>query len=75
MGNDEEGSCYPCVCSVSIWSGVAEAIDACLAGKLRTLEACTISLLLVLECAGTEPFLVLLHADIFLLEQPLCVEH
>lgn len=32
-----------CVCefSVSIWKGKSEDVDACLAGKLRTLEACT----------------------------------
>ena len=57
-GKDEWGSCYPCACGVSIWRGVVEALDVFLAGKQRTLEACTFSLLLILECAATEPFLV-----------------
>ena len=51
---------------MSTWSGEAEAVDACLAGKLRTLETCTFPLLLVLSGAGTEASLVLLHAAKFL---------
>ena len=47
---------------MSTWSGEAEAVDACPAGKLWTLETCTFPLLLVLAGAGTEASLVLLHA-------------
>ena len=74
MGKDEGESCYPCACAVSIRRGVAGAVDACLAGKLRPLEACTFSLFLVLKCAGAEPSPVSLQADTFLLEQPLPVQ-
>lgn len=48
-------SYYPCMCTVSIWRREADGVDACLACKLMTLEACTFSLLLVLAGARTRP--------------------
>ena len=56
------------VFGVSLRKGKMEDVDACLAGKLRTLEACTFtfSVLLVLVDAGIRTSPVLLQAGIFL---------
>ena len=70
LGREGRGggvSYYLCMCSVSVWRREAAGVDACLACKLRTLEACTFPLLLVLAGAGSRPSLVQLQADIFLL--------
>ena len=77
-GQVEVGDPVTCVCdfSVSLWKGKSEDVDSCLAGKLRTLEACTstFSILLVLEGAGTRPSPVPLKAGIFLSGQPVLQE-
>ena len=48
-------SYYLCMCTVSIWRREADGVDACLASKLMTLEACIFPLLLVLAGARTRP--------------------
>ena len=52
-----------------------EAVNACLGGKLRHLEACTFTLIPILADAGAEPSKVPLKADLFLWGQLLLVEH
>ena len=51
-----------------------EAVNACLGGKLRPLDACTFSLLPVLAGAGAEPSPATLQADL-LSGQPVLLEH
>ena len=52
-----------------------KAVNACLRGKLRHLEACTFTLIPILEGAGVEPSKVQLQADLFLWGQLLLLEH
>ena len=51
-----------------------EAVNACLGGKLRSLDACTFSLLPVLAGAGAEPSRTPLQADL-LSGQPVLLGH
>ena len=52
-----------------------EAVNACLGGNLRPVEACIFSLLPILAGAGEETSTVLLQAYLFLSGQPLLLEH
>ena len=69
------GSCYLCSCDVRMCRGFVETVNACLGGKLRHLEACTFTLILVLEGAGAESSKVQRQGDLFLWGQLLLLEH
>ena len=75
LGGELGGSCYLCSCDVRMCRGFVETVNACLGGKLRHLEACTFTLIPVLEGAGAEPSKVQRQGDLFLWGQLLLLEH
>ena len=52
-----------------------ETVNALRGGKLRSLDAFSVSLLSVLAGAGAEPSMIPLQADLLLLGQSILLEH
>lgn len=57
------------------FGGILEAINACLGGNLRPLDACPFPLLPMLAGTDVESSMVPLQADLFLSGKPLLLEH